>query len=347
MEKFTTTKVNGNASIIDEETLNYFKIQAQKLEELSNPVKVSDLDTAIQDFLTLNENITSNESLNYLRASAAIHNLLDAILVTEKTQSKEEIRDRLEGVREILRQSPLFYRIQKWPRGYAGDFETIEYIINGENKSPANTLTYYLEAVILNSPIIQQHRNKISHQAQLILNKALEIENVKVLSIGCGSSADLRCIQNVLQRTNINITLFDMDEGALGCSAHHLTSIKEKCSLVKGNLYRLVKKIEEKFDLIVIGGVFDYFNDKTIASVLNKIYNENLNDSGEIFFTNIGIGNPYRAWMEYCASWELIERSKEDIHKIYEDSMLEDSAIKIYKEETGLTYLANIKKNKI
>src|SRR5690606_2917927 len=141
-------------------------------------------------------------AINYLRTSTVIHSLMDSILLAEKNSTKEEIRGRLGIVREIVRQSPLFDRIQRWPRGYAGDFETMEYIIDGENKSPANSLAYFMEAVILNSPIVQQHRNKVSHQAQLILNKALAIDNAKVLSIGCGSSADLRHIQNALRNTN-------------------------------------------------------------------------------------------------------------------------------------------------
>lgn len=344
MEKFTTTKVNGESSIIDEETLNYFKIQAQKLEALSNPVKVSDLDKAIQEFLALNDNITLHESANcYLKTSRVIHNLLDAILVAEENSKREDTITRLQEVRKIHRQSPFFVRTQDWPRGYAGDFETIEYIINGENKSAVNSMGYYLESIILNSPIVQQHRNKVSHQSQLILNTALENDNAKILSIGCGSSADLRNIQNVLKRTNVEITLFDMDEGALACSAEKLEPIKDKCSLIQGNLIRLVKKIEEKFDLIVIGGVFDYLTDKTIVSVLKKIYNENLNSGGEIFFTNIAKGNPYRVWMEYCFNWELIERTKEDIEKLFEDSLLDRSELKLKREETGLTYLVNIK----
>lgn len=343
MEKFTTTKINGESTIIDEETLNYFKTQAQKLEALSNPVKVSDLDTAIQDFLTLNENMTSNDSLNYLRVSASIHNLLNAILEEEEHSKKDDIISRLHEVRKIHRQSPFFVRTQDWPRGYAGDFETIEYIINGENKSDANSMGYYLESIILNSPIVQQHRNKVLHQSQIILNKALENDGAKILSIGCGSSADLRSIQKVLKRTNVEITLFDMDEGALACSAEKLESIKDQCSLIQGNLIRLVKKIEDKFDLIVVGGVFDYLTDKTIVSVLKKIYKENLNSGGEIFFTNIAKGNQYRTWMEYCFNWELIERTNGDIEKLFTDSLLDDSQLKVKREETGLTYLVNIK----
>lgn len=327
---------------VDEDATIYQKEQIQKLAALRDPIGTNLLNAAISEFLFLNENLSSNEAENYLKTATVIHKLLDAILIAEENSSKEDILARLDEVRAIHRQSPFFVRTQDWPRGYAGDFETIEYIINGENMSAPYSLGYYLESIILNSPIVQQHRNKVSHQAQLILDKTLEMNNPKILSIGCGGSADLRQIQKVLKRTDVQITLFDMDEGALACSAEKLEPIKEKCNLIQGNLIRLVKKIEEKFDLIVIGGVFDYLTDKTIVSVLKKIYNENLNDGGEIFFTNIATGNPYRLWMEYCFNWELIERTREGLENIFHESALENSEISIRKEETGLTYLAKI-----
>ena len=343
MENFTA---QGEAEIT---LLNHVSIQKQ-VNQLKDPLAMllekanaKQLDLSIEEFIKLNESITESEPLNYLRASAVIHNLLDAILVAEKSQTKEEIRNKLATVREIHRQSPFFVRTQDWPRGYAGDFETIEYIINGENTSPKNSLGYYLEGIILNSPIVQQHRNKVTHQARLILEKAYENNNAKILSIGCGSSADLRLIQDSLCRTNVEITLFDMDKGALDCSSEKLESIREKCNFIQGNLLRLVKKIDNKFDLIVVGGVFDYLTDKTIVSILDKISSENLNENGEIFFTNIAKENPYRTWMEYGFDWELIERTKEGIQEIFEQSQMHGKKIKITKEETGLTYLAHIK----
>ncbi|MDQ3393934.1 MAG: class I SAM-dependent methyltransferase [Bacteroidota bacterium] len=334
-ESFPEFKINEQA---------YFSNSSKKSSLLYH-LGLNSLANAISEFIDLNKNLSQSESENYLKTAAIVHKLLDAILAAENNCSKEEIRSKLLEVREIHRQSPFFVRTQDWPRGYAGDFETIEYIINGENMSLQNSLGYYLEAIILNSPIVQQHRNKVSHQSKLILEKAYEFEEAKILSIGCGSSADLRFIQNSLKRTNVKVTLFDMDEGALACSEEKLLNLKDKCTFIQGNLLRLVKKIEDKFDLIVIGGVFDYLADKSIKSILSKIFHENLNSNGEIFFTNIAKGNPYRTWMEYCFDWELIERTKEDIINLYKESSLPYSTISVCKEETGLTYLAQIKKS--
>lgn len=342
MENFTTAQEFANSQLPEVMFNNYKPNVLEKSTSLIDHLGVNQLYASVSEFITLSTSLGPNFSENYLKTCASVHRLLDAILIAEKFTSKEVIKSILKPVKEIHRQSVLCARTQDWPRGYAGDFETIEYIIGGENKSEKNSLGYFIEAMALNSPIVQQHRNKIIHQSSLILKKAYQSENPKVLSIGCGSSADLRFIENSLKRTNISLTLFDMDEGALACSEEKLPDLKNKCKFIQGNLLRLVKRIEDKFDLVVIGGVFDYLNDKTIISFLNKLFNENLNPKGEIYFTNIANNNPYRTWMEYCFNWELIERSKTDIINLYEKANLTNCKIDVYKEETSLTYLAHI-----
>ncbi len=84
-----------------------------------------------------------------MKANTLIHQLCESILLAETTLSRDEIISKLAGIRQIHRESPFFVRTQDWPRGYAGDFETIEYIIQGVNQAPKSTMGYYLESIIL------------------------------------------------------------------------------------------------------------------------------------------------------------------------------------------------------
>jgi hypothetical protein len=52
----------------------------------------------------------------------------------------EHIRDGLRASREVFATSSLMRRCQEWPRGQAGDFETIEYLAAGANRSCPGTL---------------------------------------------------------------------------------------------------------------------------------------------------------------------------------------------------------------
>src|ERR1700731_1252092 len=82
--------------------------------------------------------------------------------------STERIQTELAPSREVFATSSFMRRCQRWPRGYAGDFETIEYLAAGTNYSLSGSIGWYFEEINLQSPIAQQHRNKLDHQAKEI-----------------------------------------------------------------------------------------------------------------------------------------------------------------------------------
>lgn len=61
----------------------------------------------------------------------------------------------LEEVRALHATSPFIRRLQTWPRGYPGDFETIEYICRRSNQADPLGIGYELEQLALDSPIAQ------------------------------------------------------------------------------------------------------------------------------------------------------------------------------------------------
>ena len=60
---------------------------------------------------------------------ALVHQICDSILACEEAAlTREEIVEIREPVRRIHARSPFVARLQQWPRGYPGDFETVEYL---------------------------------------------------------------------------------------------------------------------------------------------------------------------------------------------------------------------------
>lgn len=259
----------------------------------------------------------------------------------ERVCTRMELLQKLVKIRDLAATSPFINRAQSWPRGYQGDFETIDYIINGENKAEVGTFGYVLEDYFLQSAICEQHKNKIERQMQLITEAVAQKSHAKVISIGCGSSEDVkRCIP-VLKQSQAEITLVDVDQDAIAFSLHRLTEIKERLILLHGNIYKVMRSLNKHYELILIGGVFDYLNDKTIVSVLRSLQN-NLSETGTLFFTNIVNGNPYRVFMEYFSNWMLIERSKADIARLIREAQWPDNGYRIRKDKTGLTHLVEL-----
>lgn len=277
----------------------------------------------------------------------------EVFMALTRGAAKEEILETLNEVRLIQSQSPFVKRLQTWERGYPGDFETIEYLLEAENKAPKNSIAYLIEMYCLNTGIAQQHRNKVRFQAdrilQTILQNSKNHEPPKILNIACGSSPDVALIQDLGKDINFQLVLNDMDKDALELSRQKLSAIESKIEFVHGNIFRCAGKLAAngKYDLIITGGLFDYLDEKQAVFLTNTIYSKLLAPTGKFIFTNIGKPNPYKYWMEYCANWFLIERDKNDIQQILLKSGISPESATISKDSTGLTYLVEIENQKL
>jgi SAM-dependent methyltransferase len=259
----------------------------------------------------------------------------------EKLYPKNEIVKNLQKIKTTCSKSPFTRRVQTWPRGYQGDFETINYIIKSKNLASEGSFEYQVEEYFLNSDICKQHENKVARQAQLIKELVAKKNDAKIISIGCGTSEDVRkCIDDI-RWSNAEITLVDVDPDALTFSMQQLGQIKEKIRPLHGNIYKLMRNLSEQYDLILIGGVFDYLNDKTIVSILNSL-KDNLAEDGKVFFTNIDKNNPYRTFMEYIGDWTLLERSESHLEELIASAEWPGDSYKIIKDKTGLTHLVEL-----
>jgi SAM-dependent methyltransferase len=284
-------------------------------------------------------------SAAYHRVKAAMHSLCWAIETAERNGVDEvHICTAVSRAHEVIGQSAFLRRLQTWPRGYPGDFESIEFLISGSNKNKNGTLRYYAEECVLRSPAVAQHRNKVRAQAHLILDSAFDASgNLRLLSLGCGASPDLRFAENALAQRLSECVLVDIDPDALARSEMLLPKLKRVCQFTQGDALRVSRSLDRRFDLIVSGGLFDYLPDRVAILLLRILFQRRLEPGGAVFFTNMANTNPYRGWMHYLFDWNLIERSENDIRRICGIAGIEDEAVDIRQEETGLTHLVTIR----
>ncbi|MFN6538730.1 MAG: class I SAM-dependent methyltransferase [Nostoc sp. EkiNYC01] len=303
------------------------------------------LKLAVAEFLAVENIEHSDFETAYHRIIAAMHSLCFTIREVELAgYDQDTIHVELEPVRSLYSKSPFVHRLQSWPRGYPGDFESIEYICNCVNKAASGTMAYYIEHHTLRTPSAQQHRNKIAWQAQHILETAFSCSQPRILSIACGSSIDIRSIESMLSRRNLSLFLNDMDADALEHSVRYLPLLASVIELVPGDVFKATKKFRSlaPLDLIVVGGLFDYLSDRQITWLLPKLYSI-LAIGGRICFTNLAQANPDRVWLQYIANWILIERSAADIERLVSESGLTDLlCLSITRDKTGLTLLVEL-----
>jgi len=235
-------------------------------------------------------------------------------------------------------------RCQKWPRGYAGDFETIEYLTAGENRSPPGTLGWHIEQLLLQSPVVQQHRNKLRLQSLEIRRALTEIREARVLSIACGGCLDYVPILPLLGDFAGEIVLNDCEPAALQLAERRLRSATARYRTVPGNVIRVARHLADsrRFDLVLAGGLFDYLPSRAMIWLLRVIFHDLLKPGGVFLFTNIAVGNPWRPLMEYGSNWILIERSEVEIIEICRGAGVENSSISMTRDDTGLTLITRV-----
>jgi hypothetical protein len=190
-----------------------------------NALSLDKTKEASETFLQL---VTDNE---YKRAVNALSNEITEVSTLFNQLNPDIIA--------ALQELPFLWRMQMQPRGYPGDLETIEKMFQ-DNQALVGTFAHWMEEFLLVNNLLQQNRNKVVNQAQIIkraiINKKAETR-AHILSLACGGCIDIRSIADpglVLQ--NADFVLVDMDQGALDYSKSNLEPLGLNCLFVKGNV---------------------------------------------------------------------------------------------------------------
>jgi len=257
--------------------------------------------------------------------------------------SAEGIREHLAASRRVFASSAFMRRCQDWPRGYAGDFETIEYLVAGANHSRPGTLGWHIEEILLHSPVVQQHRNKLNYQSLEIASTLMRSKAARVLSIACGGCLDWIPILPQLNDFAGEIVLNDVEAAALQLAERRLRSATTRYRITPGNIIRLAKRLANcpPFDLIVAGGLFDYLPNTAIVVLLRELQ-DLLTAGGILLFTNIAEDNPWRHLMEYGSNWNLNGRSEDRVLEICRQAGIPRCIVTIKREPTRLTLITTV-----
>lgn len=307
---------------------------------------IGQLHWACRCIVALAERVPSDSTDTFHRAVALIHGTCEALAKCEHAGvDAAQLRRILAPARAIHARSPFIRRLQEWPRGYPGDFETIEWLCRAENRAEPGTFAHALERYALTSSIAQQHRNKVVFQAACILQALEEHAPARILSIACGSSPDIRSILGHV-KPGAEFVLCDSDRDALTFSAQRLGALADRCGFVHGMVPRVLRQVGDRgpYHLIFAGGLFDYLPDRLVALTLRTAWRSLLAPGGRIVFTNIARGNPFRLWLEYLAEWRLIERSDDDIERICGEAGIA-SPVTLQRDSTGLATLGTVQRH--
>lgn len=241
----------------------------------------------------------------------------------------------------LFLESPFAYRMTKWPRGYPGDFETVEHMVWGIPQVDRENPGYFIECCLLDFPTCHQHRNKLEFQADAVRRAVATSTGIttRVASFGCGGALDLDLVEDMHNR--LEVLLVDTDEDALSLAKDRLVGA-ESLKVHQGDALKVLRSQKDGFDLILFGGLFDYLSDRYITHVLRLSKGLLKRKDSAVVFTNIAARNPFGPLMECAANWSLIERTERRILDLCIEAGFSKQGVNIRKDRTGLTYLVDV-----
>lgn len=237
-------------------------------------------------------------------------------------------------------------RFYSKPRGYAGDFLTIEMIY--QNRwAGTGRIGPLLDRCFFKTPTVVAVRNRRLLLAGEIM-KSIEAKEgaTYVTSLACGPARELFDVFEQLDDSSrLQASLLDIDLQALAYVADRRDKAKlqNRLNLINANLVYLAlgrQKLElSDQDLIYSMGLIDYFNDKFVIKLLNWIHGR-LRRGGKAIIGNFHPNNYCKEVMDYVLEWRLIHRSEEEMHRLFRASAFARSCTRIQFESEGVNLFA-------
>jgi len=264
-------------------------------------------------------------------------------------EAKQELGARYR--REILPYLLLAKTAERWyskPRGYAGDFMTIEAFYQNRPRGLGRIGTT-LDRCFLELPTANAVRNRrqlLAEEIRATLSQQGNGHVTRIASFVSGPAAEIFDVfQDLDDPDKLFVTLVDIDLQALAFVSDKARRKKwrKRLRFVPGNLVQVANGKQElglePQDLIYSIGLIDYFSDNFVVRLLNYIHGK-LRPGGRVILGNFHPRNPTRALMDYVLSWELIYRTEEEMTRLFEESAFRRPCTKMRYEAQRINLFA-------
>ncbi len=222
---------------------------------------------------------------------------------------------------------PFFHHSFTKPRGYPGDFETIEIIYDccpaGEDLPGLVFDDYYLHA----RPA-QAVRNRLAYLverlgAEVGRRSAGGGQPVRLLSLGSGPARELALLaQRPGFAAAVDVTCLDLDPAALDCARQRIGGrLDGQAHFVCDNALRYARsphRPDQPFDVIYAAGLFDYLN-AGLATRLIEDCHGLLAPGGALLVGNFSLEThpSDRVLIDWLLDWRLLYRNEADYRAIF------------------------------
>lgn len=258
-----------------------------------------------------------NEFPKFTQLFQEFHDWISATY-PDPQEASEILKEKMQHLVKHVDASPFMSRSLRKPRGYAGDYQMMNYLYDDKVFEAQSNMGKFLNYYVFSHPSANAVRGRAQIIQGLVQQRMSIHETLDITSIACGPareiSGTIQCLANSVVTNKINWTLLDQDEEALenakkNCPDHPKLFPHFVNAGVRDILKRKVDLGSQ--DIIYSLGLFDYLIDKVAISVIARLY-EFLKPGGIMLIGNFHISNPLRALMEGIMEWHLIHRTEEE-----------------------------------
>jgi CRP-like cAMP-binding protein/SAM-dependent methyltransferase len=272
--------------------------------------------------------------------------------IGDRSPDAPEVRQELGArvQREVLPYLILTKNGERWyskPRGYAGDFLSIDWIYRNEAEG-AGRLGPVLDRCFLDVHAAQAVRNRRPLLVEEIRRTIAErgSEPVNLLSMACGPAREIfDTLETMSDPSKLAATCVDIDLQALAYvgDARDRSKFKRNIRLENSNLVYLATGRRTldlpPQDLAYSIGLIDYFNDGFVVKLLDYVH-ELLRPGGRVILGNFHPSNPTKVLQDHVLDWKLIHREEADMNRLFEASRFGRRCEEIRYEAQGVNLFA-------
>lgn len=187
-----------------------------------------------------------------------------------------------------------------------------------------------------NSKAVRNRLKFVSRELQLYLKGASSSnKEISIMSIASGSS---RAIIEVIEKgdfikpNNLSVTFLDKNPHAIDYSkrlSKNITHFNLKwINDTVGNFFK--NESDQKFDIVEIVGLFDYFEDEKVLETLKSIFSV-LKKDGIVITANINHNNE-KKFIHDVIGWKMIYRTAEELENLVKKAGFLGHKVKVFYE---------------
>lgn len=290
------------------------------------------------------EGALARRRLAMLAAMHALGNAIDAFLGGQPTQAEiEAVRGQVvPPIRVWSNSGPFFHHAFRKPRGYPGDFETIEIIYNCRPAGD-DLPGLIFDDDYLHARPAQAVRNRLDWltdtlEAEVSKRAKIEERPVRLLSLGSGPARELALLS---QRAGFveaaAATCLDMDPAALAHARQRIDGRMDgRVQFLRENALRFAagpSRPAQPYDLIYAAGLSDYLNAEQAARLIEDCHGM-LAPGGLLIIGNFSLEThpSDRILMDWLLDWRLIYRDESEYRAIFAQTPFGDMDLRFEYE---------------